>query len=339
MSYLIEDIEEQSLVAEMNVINALMASYVKEATMLEYTTKEVVEECFYQEGEKWDKFKQDANAPVFGNKGEKLLKRILMFIPRLITAIIKKLKKFKKSNQHEIGSVNNENPVNNQNDLQTLINNRLASLNDFARDNNLNKQHIDAIRTVIEFAIKEGDCRIVQYDDYLEKMQNFMDKGDKVVEELEKIKGVKFYDEQNLQLVRQLNSKLNAILGSESLIPEHFTYFPITCKTAKRPDNEFEQKWLESIDRSNAMLDYIEPFSDALNNSVSNYQDNSEITQLLLNIARCINTYVVDMYRVIHAVNELEDLMVEISAYQKYRDNHQAMKAEKEAGIWIDDND
>lgn len=98
MSYaMIDNIEEESIIAEMNVMDALMNSYMKEAMMLDYVSSDVIQECFYQEGEKWDKFKDDANAPITGKQGESVIKKILMFIPRLITAFIRLIKsKFNK---------------------------------------------------------------------------------------------------------------------------------------------------------------------------------------------------------------------------------------------------
>ena len=95
---LINEIEDQSLIAEMNVMDALMASYAKEAIMCEYMSEDVVDELFYQEGEKWDKFKDDVNAPIKGKQGENILKKIVMFIPRAIAALIRFIKsKFNKN--------------------------------------------------------------------------------------------------------------------------------------------------------------------------------------------------------------------------------------------------
>ena len=179
MSYLIEDIEEQSLVAEMNVINALMASYVKEATMLEYTSKEVVQECFYQEGEKWDKFKQDANAPVFGNKGEKLLKRILMFIPRLIAAIISKFKK----NKPSVGAVLNTKYDPHEKDVLLK-----KALNKYQPD----KECENIIRKMFDHFDKENvtfhDCVCIMiWDDYIDIAKKYIEQGNELVNLLKTI--------------------------------------------------------------------------------------------------------------------------------------------------------
>ena len=95
---LIDEIEDQEYMAEMAVMDALMASYAKEAIMCEYMSTEVVQECFYQEGAKWDIFKDDINAGIKGKQGENILKKILLFIPRLIASFVNWIKnKFSKN--------------------------------------------------------------------------------------------------------------------------------------------------------------------------------------------------------------------------------------------------
>ena len=86
---MLEDIDDQEFMAEMSVLDALMATYTKEAMMLDYVSEEVIQECFYQEGENWDKFKDDLNAGVKGKSGENIIKKILLFIPRAIVAFVK----------------------------------------------------------------------------------------------------------------------------------------------------------------------------------------------------------------------------------------------------------
>ena len=95
---LLSEIDEQSYFSEMEVIDSMIALYTKEAQMLCYVSDDVVQECFYQEGAKWDKFKDDVNAGIKGKQGENILKKIVMFIPRAIAALIRFIKsKFNKN--------------------------------------------------------------------------------------------------------------------------------------------------------------------------------------------------------------------------------------------------
>ena len=88
----LNDIDEQSYVSEMEVMDSMIALYTKEAQMLCYVSDDVVQECLYQEGAKWDKFKDDVNAGIKGKQGEGILKKILLFIPRLIASFVKWIK-------------------------------------------------------------------------------------------------------------------------------------------------------------------------------------------------------------------------------------------------------
>lgn len=81
------DIEEIQLVAEMDVMNALMDSYLKQSVMLEYATPEVVQESL----------KDEFKASMDSLKGESPIKKILLFIPKMIGAIIRWLGKCIKS--------------------------------------------------------------------------------------------------------------------------------------------------------------------------------------------------------------------------------------------------
>lgn len=65
----IELIQEASDVAELDVMNALLANYIKMTLTME-------------------SFKDDLNEPIIGDNTESIVKRILMFIPRLIRKII-----------------------------------------------------------------------------------------------------------------------------------------------------------------------------------------------------------------------------------------------------------
>ena len=80
---LLDEIDEQQYMAEMAVMDALMNTYMKEASMLEYCSEEVVQECFYQEG-----LMDDIKVGIKGVDGESVIKKILLFIPRLIASFV-----------------------------------------------------------------------------------------------------------------------------------------------------------------------------------------------------------------------------------------------------------
>ena len=75
--------------AELNVLSSLTSAYVKHAIMLEECESDYFGLSLIQEGEILDKAKGDGS--------ESMLKRILLFIPRLIKAIYDKLVRSKKS--------------------------------------------------------------------------------------------------------------------------------------------------------------------------------------------------------------------------------------------------
>ena len=86
----IDNIDDCVMEAEMNVINALCNEYDKAIMIMEnYNGNDYSSFDIFQEG-----FKDEVNKPVFGVKGENILKRILMAIPRLIALLVKKVKKF-----------------------------------------------------------------------------------------------------------------------------------------------------------------------------------------------------------------------------------------------------
>lgn len=90
----IDNIDFCALDAEINVIESLIDSYEKSLMILEsYTGDDIGTFEIFQEGEKWDKFKEDTDAPILGNKDESVGKRIAMVIPRLIAALIRLCKK------------------------------------------------------------------------------------------------------------------------------------------------------------------------------------------------------------------------------------------------------
>jgi hypothetical protein len=85
----IDQIDQSVNDAEINVLESLISSYDKalmilqECEVSDYSAFEI-----FQEGEKWDKFKEDTKAPILGTKDESVGKRILMLIPRLIQKLI-----------------------------------------------------------------------------------------------------------------------------------------------------------------------------------------------------------------------------------------------------------
>ena len=75
----IEAIDNSSIEAEISIIDSLINAYVKEYTMLQYTDSAVVQEAGGIKLPPKDKI-----VPITGRKGESLIKKIVMFIPRLL---------------------------------------------------------------------------------------------------------------------------------------------------------------------------------------------------------------------------------------------------------------
>lgn len=74
----IELIQETCDTSEFDVMNSLLNNYIKMISVIEQHPDAMITESF----------KDDLNEPVTGNKNESIIKRILMFIPRLIHKII-----------------------------------------------------------------------------------------------------------------------------------------------------------------------------------------------------------------------------------------------------------
>ena len=86
----IDNIDDCVMEAEMNVISAMINEYDKAIMIMEnYNGNDYSSFDIFQEG-----FKDEVNKPVRGVKGENIIKRILMAIPRLIALLVKKVKKF-----------------------------------------------------------------------------------------------------------------------------------------------------------------------------------------------------------------------------------------------------
>ena len=83
----IDNIDDCVMEAEMNVINALCNEYDKAIMIMEnYNGDDYSSFDIFQEG-----FKDEVNKPISGTKDEKIIKRILMAIPRLIATLVRKL--------------------------------------------------------------------------------------------------------------------------------------------------------------------------------------------------------------------------------------------------------
>jgi len=91
----IDQIDQSVADAEIDVIESLIQSYDKSITIITEASDDTDLSAFdiFQEGENWDKFKEDTKAPVFGKKGEGLAKRLLMIIPRLIQKLVALIRK------------------------------------------------------------------------------------------------------------------------------------------------------------------------------------------------------------------------------------------------------
>ena len=90
----IDQIDQSVNDSEIAVLESMIESYDKSIMILEsYEGEDFSVFDVFQEGEKWDKFKEDTKAPVFGKKGESVAKRIIMVLPRLIQKLIALIKR------------------------------------------------------------------------------------------------------------------------------------------------------------------------------------------------------------------------------------------------------
>lgn len=97
----INQIDQSVADAEIDVLESLIASYDKSIMIIQESADNADLSAFeiFQEGEKWDKFKEDTKDPVFGKKGEGIVKRLLMIIPRLIQKIVALIRKLFTNNK------------------------------------------------------------------------------------------------------------------------------------------------------------------------------------------------------------------------------------------------
>ena len=86
----IDNIDDCVMEAELNVISAMINEYDKAIMIMEnYNGNDYSSFDIFQEG-----FKDEVNKPISGTKDEKIIKRILMAIPRLIALLVKKVMRF-----------------------------------------------------------------------------------------------------------------------------------------------------------------------------------------------------------------------------------------------------
>lgn len=106
---LIDQIEQESVFAEMEVCTSLVNVYSKSAMILENCSSEEVPGYeIFQEGERWDRVKKagsEALKEAKGDKSENIIIRILKFIPRLIAAFIRNLRSSKKTVEKKMKDV------------------------------------------------------------------------------------------------------------------------------------------------------------------------------------------------------------------------------------------
>ena len=92
MEQLVFDIEEQSIYAEMNVINSLLDCYFKESMMLEYVSDDIIQEGVF--GRAYDMTKEELQGK---NIVVKILTFVFRYIKNLFKAIFTKSIKIEKS--------------------------------------------------------------------------------------------------------------------------------------------------------------------------------------------------------------------------------------------------
>lgn len=98
----IDRIDQSVNDSEISVLEAMIQSYDKSIMIITEASDDTDLSVFdvFQEGEKWDKFKEDTKAPVLGKKGEGVIKRFLMLIPRLIQKLFVMMKKLFTKNKN-----------------------------------------------------------------------------------------------------------------------------------------------------------------------------------------------------------------------------------------------
>ena len=152
----IDNIDDCVMEAEMNVINALCNEYDKAIMIMEnYNGNDYSSFDIFQEG-----FKDEVNKPIRGVKGENIIKRILMAIPRLIALLVKKVKKFfnKEKNERIVKNletikrvkVKDLNKLKIRRSKKTKTNNTSSTPVETVLDNNDQEEEIDLDKCIEE---------------------------------------------------------------------------------------------------------------------------------------------------------------------------------------------
>lgn len=165
----ITSIDDITLESEITVISSLCEYYSKQCVFLEHAHHPESITQFFQEGEKWEAFKSDIKA-ARGNEEESLIKRILLFIPRILKACIMAIGRFfQKSDTDEMIK-----------DLKELKH----RVEELEKDNAKNKEniktlakHIVHLHTVIESG---RDVHDVRYDNLEKQLLSIYDEMKKL---------------------------------------------------------------------------------------------------------------------------------------------------------------
>ena len=212
----IDNIDDCVMEAEMNVIPAMINEYDKAIMIMENYNGDSYD-CFdiFQEG-----FKDEVNKPIRGVKGENIIKRILMAIPRLIATLVRKIKscfsknedqkleenldkiKKYKVNVKDLKSLkkfrfpNNNDSISTEYDINGAVNSTDNIFNEGYQDNqmtdlariihkkydeNINQETVRNAATLIE-------SKTIKSTIDFEKVFSFMDEITKIYEEYNNIK-------------------------------------------------------------------------------------------------------------------------------------------------------
>ena len=96
------EVNSASIDAELNVSIALCEYYTKLLSFYEnYGNEQYIQESTLKD--KWNQFKEDSKAPIKGRDDESIVKRIFMFIPRVLNAIIQAIRRlFNRNDVNEL---------------------------------------------------------------------------------------------------------------------------------------------------------------------------------------------------------------------------------------------
>lgn len=226
----IDMIVDVTLESEIMVIQSLCDYYTKQCVFIENAHYQESITQFFQEGEKWDAFKNDVKS-ARGNEEESLIKRILLFIPRILKACIVAIGRFfKKSNTDEM--------IKELKDLKQRV-------EDLEKDNSKNKEnvkvlakHIVALHSQIQ---SEQDLNDSRYDSLRNNIAS-------VYNEMQKMGAAKVDKSDNISQMRAV-----LVLGG-------YVLFSFNLTAYKTFLDDFETS-LSKMDQLNVENDNIN-FSD-----------------------------------------------------------------------------